>query len=650
MQIDRREPFAAGHEFGTSGAYEKWTGRLYLEVDPLAAVNDRITDLTLAPRNDRDRVEFWTDFFLLAPADPKKGNGRLLFGVNNRGNKLLLGAFNDRGGNDPTTVADAGNGFLMRHGYAVLWCGWNGDVLPGGDRLVMGLPVATDHGKPITGRIYAEVLVDNETYSQPFYWGNSNVYPSVTLDNAGAVLTMRPDRSQPVVEVPRDRWAFGRWEAGKLVPDPAHLYVQEGFRPGWIYELIYTGKDPRVTGLGFAAVRDCVSFFRYARGDRQGLANPLAGAIQRAYVFGISQSGRFIHHYIYEGFNADQDGRIVFDVAMPHVAGGGRGSFNMRFAQTTRYSSQHEEALYPTDVFPFASVPQHDPITGAEGDILKKARKRAPLPKIFFTQTSAEYWNRAASLLHTDVEGARDLAVDPAVRIYFIAGAQHVVSRSPERGIYRYPRNILDHRPVLRALLLALDGWVSTGEEPPASAFPKIADRTLVDLKTYRTMFPRLPGVRLPEAMYQPLRLDPGPRYWTEGISDLVPPKVGPAYAALVPAVDEDGNAVAGIRLPDVAVPLATYTGWNVRSAKPGAEGKLSRFIGAYFPFSHTPAEREKAGDPRRAILERYPTRQEYLDRVAASARALRQQRHLLEEDAAAILQEAAARKLWETD
>jgi hypothetical protein len=648
VQIDRREPFAEGHVFGSSGPYERISGRLYLAVDPEHAANDRIIDLRLAPRNDRGRVEFWSDFDLLMPADPKRGNGRLLFGVNNRGNKLLLGAFNNRGGNDPKTLADAGNGFLMQHGYAILWCGWNGDVLPGGNRLVMGLPVATQDGRSITGRMYAEIIVDNETRSEPFYWGNSAVYPNVSLDNADATLTMRPSRSEPAVQVPRDRWAFGRWEQGELVPDPGHLCLNDGFRPGWIYELLYTASDPRVKGLGFAAVRDGVSFFRYAAEDSQGNVNPLAGAIQRAYVFGISQSGRFIHHFIYEGFNGDPLGRTVFDGAMPHVAGGGKGSFNHRFAQTTRYGSQFEENLYPTDVFPFTSVPQQDPVTGQEGDMLSQARARGPVPKIFFTQTSAEYWSRAASLLHTDVEGTRDLPLDPDVRIYFISGAQHVVSGSTTPGIYRYPRNILDHRPTLRALLVALDRWVSLGEEPPDSAYPKIADGTLVDLATYRTTFPAIPEVELPQVMYRPLRLDPGPRYWSEGIADHVPPLAGHPYGTLIPAVDQDGNAVAGIRLPEIEVPLATYTGWNTRAAPYGGEGMLSRFVGAYFAFPLTVEQRRQTGDLRRSVLERYPTRQDYLEQVARAAEALREKRLLLEEDVQSIQQKAAAVNHWE--
>ena len=495
IEIASREPFAEGHSFGQVGPYEKITGRLYVEVSPDDPANQRIVDLKLAPRNKEGKVEFWTDFFLLKPVDAKRGNRRLFFGVNNRGNKLLLGAFNNRGGNNPTTLADAGNGFLMRHGYSILWCGWNGDVLPGGHRLVMGLPVAEENGKPITGKTYTEICVDSPSVCQPLCPANSNVYPTVSLDNSTAQLTMRSERSKPAVEIPRDQWAFARLVNGKITPDPQHLYLKEGFRPGWLYELVYVAEGPRVTGLGLAAVRDAVSFFRHAKADREGTANPLDEMIQRAYVFGISQSGRFIHHFIHQGFNSDQRQRIVFEGAIPHVGGGGKGSFNHRFAQTTRYGSQLEENLFPCDVFPFTSTTQRDPVTGREGDSLALARKLGNLPKMFFTETSTEYWCRAASLLHTNVQGTRDAPLDPNVRIYLIAGAQHVVSGSPTKGIYKYPRNILDHRPALRALLLRLDAWVSTGQKPPASAYPRIDDGTLVDVATWSKQFPPIPGV-----------------------------------------------------------------------------------------------------------------------------------------------------------
>ena len=656
MRIDRRDPFAAGHCFGRTGPYEKIVGRLFCEVDPDDAANARVTDLKLPPPGARGKVEFWTDLYLLKPVDPGRGNRRVLYDVHNRGNKLALQTFNGAPrGNDPTTLADAGNGFLMREGYSILWSGWNGDVVADGTgRLLAGLPTARRGKKPITGRNYVEICVDEKVYSRPFHWspwGTSAAYPSASVDNATATLTMRPKRSEPANEVPRDSWAFARRENGKTIPDPTHLYVKDGFRPGWLYELVYTAKEPRVSGLGLASLRDCVSFFRFAEKDRAGTANPLAGVVERAYVFGISQSGRLIHHFLYDGFNTDEAGRMVFDGALIHVAGAGKGLFNHRFGMATVYGIYHSSNLYPADFFPFAPMLQTDPVTGSRGDSLARARSRGHVPKMFFVQTSTEYWTRAASLLHTDVEGKKDLEPDRNVRIYSVAGAQHLGKGPATRGICQNPRNILDDRPpVLRALLVAMDRWVSRDCQPPASRHPRIADGTLVDLATFRSRFPKIPGVRLPEAYYMPLRLDPGPRWSTEGIADFVPPKVGPSYRTLIPAVDADGNEVAGIRLPDVAVPLGTYTGWNLRAAPYGAENVLAGLHGSYLALARTAAERRKSGDPRPSILERYPTRRVYLDRVKASVLRLQEEGFLLETDAREMLKIAAQRKLWQDE
>jgi hypothetical protein len=391
-----------------------------------------------------------------------------------------------------------------------------------------------------------------------------------------------------------------------------------------------------------------VSHLRYAANDAEGSANPLAGLIERAYTFGISQSGRFIHHFVYEGFDLDERGQVVFDGALAHVGGGGRGWFNHRFAQTTRHGSQHEDILSPSDTFPFTSVPQEDRVTGQRGDILARARARGAVPKMFFTETSTEYWARAASLLHTDVTGETDVGLDPQVRLYFITGAQHGNAASSDRGIYKNPVNILDHRPVLRALLTALDRWVTIGAEPPASRYPRIADGTLIDFEAYRRTAPSIPGVSVPAAFYVPVRLDFGPRFASDGIADIVPPRVGPAFRTLVPAVDLDGNELAGIRLPDVAAPLATYAGWNQRDAAAGAEGALGRWSGSYLPFARTAADRAQSRDPRLSIRERYPTREAYLLRVADAALTLQADRFLLDEDVVAIQRAAADRQLWD--
>lgn len=650
MEIRSRQPFAEGHSFGRTGPYETIVGRLYFEVgldDPAA---ESIADLAHALRNAAGRIEFWSDFFLLKPIDPQRGNRRVLYDVNNRGNKLALWTFNGTRSNTPATLADAGNGFLMREGYSILWCGWNGDVVPGDDRLLVGLPTATDNGRPITGKIHVEICRDERVESQPLYWGPwgyAQAYPPVSLDTRQASLTMRPSRSQSPTPVPTERWAFARLENGKPVADPGHLWVKDGVRPGWLYDLVYTGQNPRVMSLGLAALRDCVSFFRYQAADRQQQANPLAGSVERAYVFGISQSGRVIRHFLFAGFNADDQRRIVFDGAISHVAGAGR-LFAQRFGVMTTCTAQHENLLSPTDCFPFTSVSETDAATGQQGDLLARVKACGQVPKIFFTQSSTEYWTRAASLIHTDVESKRDAEVDPNVRIYVVAGSQHLGAGPADRGICQNPRNTLDDRgPILRALLVAMDRWVSAGQQPPESRYPRIADKTLVDLETFGAQFPRIPSVHLPRSIYAPFRLDFGPRWTSEGIADVVPPRIGPPYRTLVPAVDGDGNEVAGIRLPDVAVPLGTYTGWNLRAASSGAEGMLAPYHGSYLPFALKAVDRLASGDPRPSVIERYPDRRTYLARMAEAARQLHQQRLLLKGDVDTILQTAAQRQLW---
>ncbi len=659
IEIEKRETFSDGQEFGDAGAYEFLDGRLYFEVDPGDPANARITDLERAPRNDQGKVEFWCDFFLLKPLDPAKGNGRLLYDVHNRGNKLALWTFNEgERTNEPSGPEHAGNGFLMNHGWSLLWTGWNGDVA-GDDtgRLLAGLPIALgEDGKPITGRSFVEISVDDQdVFSRPFFWspwGTAKAYPAVDVqDNTGAVLTMRSRRSETAVEIPHDQWAFARFENGKAIPDPASLYVKDGFKPGWLYDLTYTATSPRVSGLGLAGLRDAVSFFRYAD---QSQGNPLPNAIEKAAIFGVSQSGRVIHHFLYEGLNLDQQNRPVFDGAISLVPGSGKGLFNYRFAMATTYGLYNWGELYPSEFFPFTPMPQTDPVTGQQGDTLERLREsgvEGAIPKLMFVQSSTEYWVRAASLLHTDVEGKRDLEIDPSVRIYSIAGTQHLDGGPTDRGICQNPRNPLMHRgPVLRALLVSLDDWMTDGSEPPPSRYPRIDDGTLVDLETFREQFPKVPAASLPEGYNQPYRLDPGPRWHSEGIADHVPPKTGPRLQTLVPAVDVDGNEVAGIRLPDIEVPIATYMGWNLRDEKHGAAGLLAGLNGSYLEFSTTQTDREKSGDSRKAIVERYPSRDSYLAAIRKAGEQLVSEGYLLEADAGAILKEAEARDFWTSD
>lgn len=647
VQVHQRQPFAEGMSFGTVGPYEVLRGRLLCEADPAAERNQHITDLKLAPRNDRGKVEFWSDFVLLKPVDPLRGNRRLLYDVNNRGNLLALWTFNGgEGTNDPHLPEHAGDGFLMERGYSVLWCGWNGDVMDDGmDRLLVGLPFATDNGKPIRGKVHFEISVDEPTQSWTLGWspwGVANAYSSVEIDDPDAVLTMRRTRAEQGKTVPRDQWQFAKVEEGQVIPDPKSVYVKAGLKPGWLYDVVLTAEAPRVAGLGPAAIRDAVSYFRYDE------ASPVAGALDRAYLFGISQSGRLCNYFLHVGLNTDLEDRLVFDGALIHVAGAGRGLFNHRFGLATRYGSHHRDNLAPSETFPFNTVFQEDPVTGQSGDALGAARVDGQLPKIFYLQSSSEYWARGASLLHTDVQGTTDAEVDPNVRIYQAAGSQHLGQGPHTKGIGQQPRNILDDRtPILRNLLVKLDRWVSLDQTPPESRYPQIDDGTLVPVKQFAENFPSIPGVNKPQSAYAPLRLDFGPRWEEEGIAEIVPPRIGKPYGTLVPQVDADGNEVAGIRLPDVAVPLGTFTGWNLRSPELDAEEMLADLEGSYIPFPKTPALRKANDDPRASILERYPTRAAYLEKYIDATLQLQADGYLLPEDANRLIKSAAERDLW---
>ncbi len=651
VEVGERVPFAGGMSFGRSGAYELVEGRLFFEADPKDPANARITDLALAPVNDRGQVEYWADFTLLYPTDPAKGNGTLLYDVHNRGNKLALWTFNDGvRSNTPRDAEHAGQGFLMREGYSVLWTGWSGEIQDDGNgRLTGGVPVAKNpDGSPVTGRNHVEITVDEPVKSRAFFqspWGVSTAFPAVSLDPKDATLTKCRDRQSPAETIPPDGWAFARWENDALVPDSASLYLKEGFEPGAIYDLVYTARDPRVSGLGLAGLRDIGSFLKHEAEAPDKTINPLHGHLDRAIIFGISQSGRFCHHFFHEGFNLDPAGRPVFEGALIVVAGAGKGLFNQRFGMATVYGTHREGNLSPTDFFPFAPMEQTDPVTGKSGDSFARLREKGGVPKTMFMQSSTEYWSRAASLLHTDGEGGRDLELDPSMRLYLVAGSHHLDGSDDIKAKKpcRYDLNPVKHRgPVLRALLTGLDAWIRDGVEPPASRYPRIDDGTLVDLDTFRAAFPKIPGVEVPAQVYRPLHLDPGPRWESEGIVDTVPPKAGEPYVTLIPAVDADGSEIAGIRLPEIAVPLATATGWNLRDEAYGAGGVLAGLQGSWFPLARTRAEREAVGDPRPSIEERYPDRAAYLAETSDVLRELRGGGYLLDEDVTRLLERAA--------
>ncbi|MGE5305749.1 MAG: alpha/beta hydrolase domain-containing protein [Alphaproteobacteria bacterium] len=653
--VKRRERFAAGHEFSVTGAYEKIVGKVYGEVDPKSASNKIIVNLAKAPRNRRGHAEYWSDFCILKPLDLSRGNDKLFFDAPNRGGKRIVAFLNDAPqSNDPNTLEDAGNGFLMRQGYTIAWCGWQGDLIPQENCLVAGVPVATANGAAIIRRVRTEIVVEENGIKSQRLSGDERVksYEAASLDKAQASLTVREKSYGRRMPIPHAEWDFAVHERDKrsgkenIRRSSRDLYLRPGFEPGHIYEFVYLAKNPLVLGLGFAIVRDFVSFLRYEAKDRAGHRNPLAMshkplAMRRAYGWGRSQSGRFLRDFIYHGFNEDESRRKVFDAVAPHVAGGGRLFLNYEFARPVTSSQQHTNQLEP-ELFPFAYNIFKDPQTKRRDGILKRPKSD---PYVFHTQTSTEYWQKRGCLAHTDGKG-RDVTLPEKARLYVIASAQHnsPFGSEPEKDDTQQLVNPLPAGDVLRALMVAMDQWVAQGIPPPPSQFPLVRDGTLVTPDQRSTGFPKIPGAPYHGLHNRQLFLDYGPRLHCGRIDVHPPAPIGNgAYTILVPKTDADGNDLAGIRLPAVQAPLGTYTGWNLRP-RGLAENELSGLLGSFIPFPQTKAERKKSGDPRLSLEERYRNRKDYLRQIARAARILINQRYLLPEDAQRIIDEAKKR------
>ena len=634
IEMLSRQDFAPGIEFGDAGAYEKLRGRAFFALDPNAAANAPVTDLKLAPRDARGLVEFSAEFLVLRPKVAARGNGTLLYEVNNRGNIAILHQLHEASfSNDPATVADAGNGFLFRRGVTLAWSAWASDVAtrPGDNRLVLRAPIATKDGAPITGKVAYELIVDAPRATARFTGLLGTAYPVANDGDPDVVLTERQRREDERRPIPRAAWSFVERSEGGAASE---IKLDGGFKPGRIYELVYTARDPIVAAAGMAGIRDLLSYLR---------TNPLAGAPapRTSLIFGISQSGRLIQTMLLRGLHVDEDGRAVFDGAFVHVAGGGKGGFDYRFAMPTRHFSVLEDHIYPTDFFPFATVSARDSATGAEGSILDRARALGAVPKLFYVNNSSEYWNRAASLIATDPDGERDLPPAPEARIYLIAGAQHYVGALSERGIFANCVNTLNHYRAMRALMLAFERWVRDGVEPPPSTYPRIADGTLVTVAAHGKAFPGIPGFRLPEGNLRPPRLDFGSRFETDRIAEQVPPRLGKPFATLVPRPDADGLDQGGIALPEMLLPLGTRTGFNTRNEAAGFPGATGRWDGSFLPFARTEAERQASGDPRPSLEARYVSRAAYEEKVQAAAADVVRRGFLLPQDVDALVSEA---------
>ncbi|MCI0438223.1 MAG: hypothetical protein L0177_03725, partial [Chloroflexi bacterium] len=619
--------------------------------------NSRITDLGLAPRNKKGLVEFASDVSIILPVDRERGSGRLMLDVVNRGNRVALPNFNRATrptitGDTPADVpVDLGDGFLMRRGYTVVACGWQFDTpdFPALITMRQGQQAFDKDGKPLVGRVYMQLQSPVDTHNFLLSDKNHKPYPAYDMEERSAIMEVRDMPDGDAQPAPRDFWRFGRIDdSGNYVPDPGYVCSEKGFKKGLLYQIAYTTNWAPVLSLSFAALRDCVSWFKYGA---DSVAPPIEG-IRYAYAYGRSQTGRYLRTYIYNDFNRDEQGREALDGIIANVAGGMRGEFNQRFGQNSK-----DRNNMMTQLFPFATIPQTDLETEETDSIHRRLDERGSHLKVFYTNTSAEYHRGDASLVHTDPDGRLDLDSNPNSRIYHFSGTEHGLGTWPPtdntetgEGFHRAQnlRSAIDYTPLLRACLVNLDRWVAEGVPPPPSNHPRIADGTAVPPSALKKAFDRIPGASYPQRHALPRRRDYGLREDVEQVTTL-PPRfvgIGKRYGSLVSAVDDDGNEVAGIKLPEIAVPLAAHTGWTLRHPDIGGERQLLMFAGGTIPFARDESERRAKGDPRPSIPERYKGKGDYLSRVRAAAEGLVKERYLLEEDIEVCLAQAA--KFWD--
>ena len=653
--IDKIEsPTFEGQEFGTVGKYEKLTGRMIGEVDPNTPENIEIVNLDKAPKTANGRVSYSAELYILKPVDQSKGNNKIFYGVLNRGNKidliLMNNAPNNERTNNPTTPADIGNGFLMRQGYTIVWSGWQAQgkggaqccVEPKPGMMYAELPVPVNGPQPIIGPV-RDLFVGQQQSNPPDHQTATLSYPVINQTSQQVRVEVRAkaegEPPQPIPFCVAGTKVLRCWS----FVDEQTIRLSPGFNPGHLYEVTYTAKNPIVLGLGFAITRDIVSFLRYQLADEQKTPNPLRRneqtvGIEKIYALGISQAGRYLQEHLVNGFNQDEQKRLVFDGLLIDIAGAGKTFTNFAFGQPGRTRGAHQDYDFPENWFPFAYGVQEDSLTGKRDGLLRNGTGKVGDgfdPLVMVTNTATEYWRKSASLLHTDVQG-NDVPIPDNVRLYFFASAQHfplfpqIVTSLGERlpkGPCQQEQNPAFRGPVMRALLIALDEWATKGMLPPESQIPTRQSETLVPEEISVGSFPTIPGVQhIGHA---------NPTYVLYGTVTAKSPQT--QYPTLVPKTDADGNDRSGIALPDIAVPLGTHTGWAVRADVPGAMcGNLGQFV----PFAYTKQQRNLARDPRLSITERYSKRS-YVNRIKQTVKDLQTQRLLLAEDSAAYVADA---------
>lgn len=641
IDITSRTIAFGGHSFAGVGQYEKIVGVATGEIDPNDPKNAVITDLELAPVNANGHVAYQHNFYILKPLDLSKGAHKVMYEPPNRGGKTFQTLNRSPGGNDPggtiTDPATLDNSFLWPKGYTMVFSGWENDLA------ALSSFTATAHfpvlknadGSDITGPGYEYIVTGGNSFDL--------TYPAASLsqDPSVATLTHRIHLDDTPGVVPASGWAYNAdGTAIHLVDAGGHTI---NFTNNDIYEFSYVAKDPTPNGMGMAVVRDFNSFLRNAAADDFGTPNPLAGDVQRIYTEISSQPGRFLNDFTHLGFNQDESGKKVFDGMLQWIAAGDGLNMNYRWSQTKRTNRNRQELLYLEGLFPFANQTTFDPISGqTDGRFAQcAATNTCPLAMEFYSAN--EFWVKAGSLMSTDPTGTYDLPDHPDARVYLLSSKQHGGAGNPaSKGSCQQFLNPLDSAQVQRALWEDLDAWSTNGTNPPASRVPRLADGTLVPSDQSAVGFPHIPGVTYTGLKTTRYRFNYGPNFYSTFIPTINPPVItppyednpanGPIYPSFVPKTDSDGNDIAGIRLPELTVPLATYTGWGLRSGVWANDGCESS--GQYIPFKATKAERVAAGDPRPSVEERYQAFGQYRSAVVNAVDDMIKNRLMICEDA----------------
>jgi len=643
FEITSRVPYAGDRRFGLVGAYEQVDGTAHFAADPMHPANAPICDLKLAPRNAAGQVEFTADLSVVLPVAAAQANGRCIVELPNRGRRRVVAMMN---GAPPDAAvgpqAHPGDGFLFARGYSVASIGWQWDVDPSPELLGLAAPSAMQGSKPIGGETMVEIRPNERGTTRLLADRIHRPLPAAPGEQYDARLLMRDWEDGEDTLIPRSRWRFAReTSAGAVEPSSQHVWLEGGFEPGRIYQLVYQTNLAPVAGLGLLAARDVAAFLR-----APSTTNPGRHGFQTLILYGISQTGRMQRHFLSLGLNRCEDGSRAYDGFHVHIAGARRGAFNHRFAQPSNQTTP----LWG-HVFPFADVATSDPLTGRSGGLLDRLATAGDLPKIISTDSAAEYWRGDAALAHIDTMGQHDLPEHPLTRRYLFAGAQHTPGylgqsrTNPGTGtIARYQLNVLNYLPLHRAAFINLDRWISADVDPPQSRHPGLGDATAVAREVVLAAFARLPGLTPPDPQRLPCirTVDMGGDEAT-GIGRY-PAQEGAFYPALVSAVDADGNETAGIRMPDITVPVGTHAGWNPRDPITGSPEQIVPMNGLTLWFAPDEATRVASGDPRRSLAERYRDETDYAAKVRAAAVQLVAERYLLAEDVEHVVEMAVAR------